>query len=306
MMGEMNQKIVEAAEKQHGVTTLTAAALAAGRDAAVAELRSHRWERVGPGVYRLRGSPRTWEQAVTGLTLAAGPRAAASHRSAAALLGVPGFPRTGRPEVTAPRPRCHHRSSGTVHRSRALPDTHLTRIDGIVTTRVARTLVDLAAVLHPRQTERAVDSCLGKRMVQLEVLRSTCAELAARGRPGIAVMRAVLADRPSAYVAPESELEARFLALVKAAGLPEPVRQLDVGGGEGWIGRVDVAYPARRLLIELDGRAHHSAKLDREADAGRDRRLRAAGWQRVERVDWADVTEAPDALLARLKRALVA
>ena len=88
-------------------------------------------------------------------------------------------------------------------------------------------------------------------------------------------MRRLLADRSDGYIPPASETEARFRDLVREAGLPDPVRQLDVGDDEAWIGRVDVAYPPARLLIELDSRRHHSSKLDVEADAARDRRLRA-------------------------------
>jgi hypothetical protein len=304
-MGEMNRKVVEGAEKQHGLTTFAGAAEAVGRDAAFTELRSPRWERCAPVVYRLRGAPRTWEQRVMALVLAAGPDAAASHRSAAALLGIPGFGRYGVPEVTTRRDRRHRSALGVVHRCRAFPADHLTVVDHIVATRVARTLVDLAAVLHPGRLERAVDSCLGQRMVTLDSLASTFAELAARGRPGTAAMRAILATRGTGYVAPESELEARFLAFLAANGVPEPVRQLDVGGVEGWIGRVDYAYPAVQVLIELDGRAHHTAKLDRDADARRDAGLRAAGWGVVIRITWDDLVQRPDELLARLRRALL-
>jgi len=300
----MNREIIETAERQHGVTTFGHAVSLSTPDGAKWEMRSGRWSPLGAGVYRLRGAPRTWEQRVMALTLAAGPAAAASHRSAAALLGVPGFERRGVPEVTTPRHRRHRDPSTIVHRWRFFPDSHLTVVDGIVTTRVARTLVDLAGVLHPGRTERAVDCCLGGGIVSLESLRSTFGELAGRGRRGTAVMRAILDARPPQYVAPESELEIRFLELVRAAGLPDPARQLDTGDADGWIGRVDFAYPACGLLIELDGRANHSARLDRDADARRDARLREGGWRRVERVRWADVTVHGQDLVAGLRRQL--
>ena len=299
----MNRKIIEAAEEHHGATTFHLAASLASPDEARSELRSARWAPL-VGAYRLRGAPQTWEQRLAALTLAAGPSAAASHRSAAALLGIPGFERSGHPEVTTPRTRRHRDPSTIVHRWRPFPQHHLTVVDGITTTRVARTLVDLAGVLHPGRTERAVDSCLGARMVSPESLESTFHELAGRGRKGIAAMRAILEERPHGYVAPESELEVRFLAVLKDAGLPEPVRQLDAGSNERWIGRVDFAYPAQRLLIELDGRLSHTAKLDRDADRLRDARLSAAGWRSVQRFGWRDVTVHGDELVARLGRLL--
>jgi hypothetical protein len=192
-----------------------------------------------------------------------------------------------------------------VHRWRPFPEHHLTVVEGIVTTRVARTLVDLAGVLHPKRTERAVDSCLGARMLSVASLHATFAELAGRGRKGVAVMRAILAERPDDYVAPESGLEVRFRAILRDAGLPDPVRQLDTGGEDGWVGRADFAYRELSLLMEVDGRAHHSAKLDLDADARRDAALRAAGWRHVERFSSEDVRFRPAEVVACVRRHLV-
>ena len=297
--------MAELAERQHGVFTL-AQARAAGftRSAVVHRLSSGRWDLVGPGLYRLPGTARTWEQRLSGLVLASGPGSGASHRSAAALLGIPGFHRSGRVEAITLRPRRHRDPDYRVHRWRVLPDDHLTMVEGIRTTRVARTLVDLAGVLHPSRTERAVDNCLAAGAVTLDSLCDTFIDLAGRGRSGVAVMRSVLAERTADVAAPASELEERFIELLRAAGLPNPVRQLDVGDGEGWIGRVDFAYPRVGLLVELDGRRHHSSLLDRRADASRDDRMRRGGWRHIDRFTWADIDERDDLVVAHLRRLL--
>jgi hypothetical protein len=300
----MPQKALELAEQQHSVITYDQA-LACGLTARQVRHRidTGRWERLARGVYRVAGSPRTWEQRLIALTLAAGPAAAASHRSAAALLGIPGFERRGLVEVTTPRPRRHRTEGEIVHRWRPFPGHHLTVIEAIVTTRVARTLCDLAGVLHPGRTERAIDNCLALGVATPGTLQAAFCDLASRGRKGTAVMRRLLAERSEGYVPPASELEARFRDVVRDANLPPPVRQVDAGGDEGWIGRVDVAYPPIRLLIELDSRRHHSSKLDREADEARDRKLRRAGW-RVLRFTWNDLVARPEWVVAELRRAL--
>jgi hypothetical protein len=254
-------------------------------------------------VYRLAGSPHTWEQRLIALTFAAGPAAAASHRSAAALLRLPGFERHGLVEATTPRPRRHRTDGQIVHRWRPFPAHHLTVVEGIVTTRVARTLCDLAGVLHPGKTERAIDNCLAIGVATPGTLQAAFFDLASRGRKGTAVMRRLLAERSEGYVPPASELEARFRDLVTDAGLPEPVRQLDAGNDEAWIGRVDVAYPPARLLVELDSHLHHSSKLDREADETRDLKLQRTGW-RVVRFIWHDLVERPEWVLSELRRLL--
>jgi hypothetical protein len=255
------------------------------------------------GVYRIAGAPCTWEQRLIALTLAAGPDAAASHRAAAALLQIWGF-RRDVIEVTTPRPRRHRdHDLGLVHRWRPFPAHHLTVIDGITTTRVARTLVDLAGVIHPGRAERAVDNCLSAKTVTFHNLRGVFYELASRGRAGTACMRKILEGRGPEFIPPASEFEREFVALLNAAGLPPPVRQLDVGDDEDWIGRVDLAYPAFKVIIEVDSDRHHTSKLDREADAERERRLKAAGWH-VVRVTEADLARGAPKALAELRRLL--
>jgi very-short-patch-repair endonuclease len=293
---------MELAEKQHGVFTgAQATGLGFTREAIRHRLRAGRWEQAGVNVYRVTGSPPTWEQRLLGLVLTAGPAAAASHGSAAALFGIPGFSRQGRVEITTPRPRRHRSQDQIVHRWRPFPAHHLTVVDGIVTTRVGRTLCDLAGVLHPDRTERVIDTCLSLGLVTPGTLQAAFYDLAGRGRKGTAVLRRVLVERCVGYVAPSSELEARFRDLVRNSDLPEPVRQLNVGDDESWIGRVDAAYPSARLVVELDSALHHSSKLDREADEARDRRLRHGGW-RIVRFTWDDLASRPEWVLSELTR----
>ena len=275
------------AEQQHGVfTRQQVLALGFTADAIRHRVRRSKWEPFGHEVYRLPGTCRTWEQRLLAAVFAAGPGAAASHRSAAALLKLPGFVRAGPPEVMTPRPRHHRSHAARVHRSRDLLDEHLSVVEGIATTGTARTVVDLAGVLAPERLERVLDNCLSARITTLSELSALVCQLGRRGRQGTAVLRHLLDERSdTAYVPPESELEARFLALVRTAGLPDPVRQFSAGDAEAMVGRIDFAYPHLKLLIEVDGRRYHTAKLALEADRVRDNRLMAAGW-RVLRITW--------------------
>ena len=61
---------------------------------------------------------------------------------------------------------------------------------------------------------------------------------------------------------------------------------------------VDFAWPASRLVIELDSWQYHRTRAAFEADRRRDRRLTAAGWT-VLRVTWEDLRE-PGRLAAEL------
>jgi hypothetical protein len=86
--------------------------------------------------------------------LACGTGAALSHRSAADLWGL--RPNATRLEVTVPAKR-----PGPpwveVHRTRVLAPQDFTTRDGIPVTSVARTLLDLGAVVRPPDLEVAVD-----------------------------------------------------------------------------------------------------------------------------------------------------
>jgi very-short-patch-repair endonuclease len=87
-------------------------------------------------------------------------------------------------------------------------------------------------------------------------------------------------------------VETRFLQLVRSAGLPEPVPQLQVTFGDGAIARLDFAYADRKVAIELDGAAFHSGHVADRRDRRRDRRLGALGW-RVLHFDWDEITRTP-------------
>ncbi len=54
--------------------------------------------------------------------------------------------------------------------------------------------------------------------------------------------------------------------------------------------RVDALWKSARLIIEYDGRAHHTLPTDREWDEARDARLRAAGYA-VVRISAADLRD---------------
>jgi very-short-patch-repair endonuclease len=218
--------------------------------------------------------------------------AAISHESAAALWRLPGFP---------PGPLHVSRSAGrsslaTVHRTH-VPEAHLRLFERIPVTSPARTIFDLAGVIHPGRTERALDNALARRLTTLAVLREVTDELARQGRPGSSVMRRLLADRAGAYVPPESNLEARFHAVAKEAGL-ELVRQCDVGG-DGWIGRVDYLDRNRRLVVEVDSDLHHTSLLDEAADHQRDAAMAEAGYT-VLRIKEHDLWHRPDEVVRRL------
>src|SRR5436305_2104854 len=139
----MDAAIAHLAVRQHGLL-LRAQVLDVGLTDAMIDhrIRSGRWARVCPGLYRLAGVPVSWRQRALAACLVAGPGAVVSHRSAAVLWGVSGF-RPGRVEITVPPGGSNRSTLARVHRS----PVQGVRRDGVPVTSPARTIVDLAAVV---------------------------------------------------------------------------------------------------------------------------------------------------------------
>jgi len=288
------------AERQHGLISREQA-LAHGMNSNQigARLRRGTWDRHARNVYRIPGSVPTWEQHLLGAVWAAGTGAAASRRSAAALWGLPGF-RPGPIEVTQERgPSCRYPAPG-LHESRFLPAHQIRKIRVIPTTCPERTLLDLCGCVHPQRAERALDNALAMELTTIQQLVLMLAETGARGRPGTARLRLLLAFRTDEYIPPESELEALLLAVLDAADIGRPDRQEVVGGTQAQVGRVDFVYRPAKVVIEADSRRYHSAWLDVQADHRRDLLLAAAGW-RIIRVNWHQLVQEPELFVAAVK-----
>ena len=173
-------------------------------------------------------------------------------------------------------------------------------VDGIPCTTLARTLFDLCGDVHAPRAERAIDTALARKAVTLTELWRVLIDLAEHGRAGTVLLRTLLDERRGEYVAPESELEARFVELARRHGLVEPERQVDLGGDDGWIARVDFLFRGERIVVEVDGAEFHDGLTDRRNDADRDRRLEAAGWH-VLRFRWEDVVDQPAAVARAIR-----
>jgi hypothetical protein len=204
-----------------------------------------------------------------------------SHRSAATSLQLLRST-SGRIEVTAPRARKPHPAI-TVHRSRLIDPDDRAAIDGIPTTSVARTLVDLADVLSQGRLADAGNEAEVQRLFDLAALEATLERL--RGRRGRhRLLRVLVAYRYDPAFS-RSRAERRFLDLCLEHGLPRPSTCISIAGHE-----VDAYWADARLAIEFDGEAFHRTRRAFHEDRRRDRRLATLGIQ-VNRVTWPDLHE---------------
>jgi hypothetical protein len=297
----LDAAVAKVARPQHGLIT-TAQALDTGLTRAQIHHRRQagRWTEIEPGLHLVAGVRFTWKTRVMAACLVTG--GVASHRSAAVLLDVIDL-RPGRPEVTVSRRRRVHRGEITVHQSTDLRPDDVIRIDGIPTTRPVRLAMDLGATVSFPVYERSIDDLIARKQLRWEDMADHLCRLSRRGRNGLGPARALLLERYGDDV-PDSVLERAFRSLVRGAGLPEPVGQLDVSDGSGFVARVDFAYPDHRVVVELDGRRHHLHAEAFEADRAKRNRLQLAGW-RVLVWTWKQVIQSGPTVTRQLRSVLV-
>jgi hypothetical protein len=284
----VERELARIAGAQHGVVTRTQL-LGAGLTLAElkhrlrtgALLREHR------GVYRVGHRAPSVEARYLAAVLACGEGALLSGRAAAHLFGLlKGH--APPPEVTAPAER---RIPGVVtRRERGADRRDAITWRGVPVTTVASTLVDIAQAL------------------ELDDLARACHEAGVLHRTRPADVEAVLARRPNAPGAANlrrilrgdvrvtlSALERRFLARLRAAGLPLPQTNRPAGGR-----RVDCRWPEHRLTVELDSYRYHSSRHAWEQDRHREREARARG-DEFRRYTYGDVFDDPRLMLSELR-----
>jgi very-short-patch-repair endonuclease len=203
--------------------------------------------------------------------LAAGPGAAASHRAAGTLLGMPGVPRWL--EVTVARPRSLCVEGIIAHRAGALPPEDVGKLNGIPVTTAARTLADLARLYPATKLGPMLDFALARRLVTRAAL-----EARAKGRKHDDVLRELLDERPASARPMGSEFEACLFRGLREAGLPLPVPQYRVLMGDGTEVFLDFAYPDVKLAIEADSYLWHASLAAWQHDRARNNELVALGW----------------------------
>ena len=287
------QVIASMAARQQGVVTRSQL-LRAGLASHLIEhrLATGQLTRLHRGVYRAGpvAGPRSCEIAAT---LACGTDAVLSHLSAARLWGLSPGASSATPIDVAVRAGYRRRSGLRVHRLPTLGAEDWTRLEGVPVTTAARTIWDLAGTSAGRDLERSLAAALDRGLVRTTQLRRLLDRH--RGAPGSRRLRDLLEAGP---VLTRSEAEERFLDLVRKAQLPEPRVNARLEGLE-----VDFLWSRRRLVVEVDGFAHHGSGASFEADRRRDGRLVAAGFA-VIRVTWRQLTREPLAVVGSVARAL--
>ncbi len=254
--------------------------------------RSGEWAQVRRGVYIERSSMPTDPTARHLLLLRAAllmlsGTAAASHATAALLHGVAQLdPNLAVIHISQDGSGCAHTAGNVRYHESSLPANHLTKVDGVLATNAARTVVDLARKLPFDAALVAAESALNLKLTtlaELDAVLAYCVDW-----PG-----ARKAGRVVAFASPYSESPGETLGRIAfdALGVPQPHQQVYIFDEHGFIGRCDYFWELYHTVGEFDGKLKYvGAKARDDAvllEKKREDRLRTAGLE-VCRFDWAE------------------
>jgi very-short-patch-repair endonuclease len=224
-----------------------------------------------------------------------------SHDSAAAMHGLPLLHSIERPTLSVVDDDHRVATTGATIRCAGMRPEEITDWFGAPVLTVERTVADIARSTGVAAGLVAADAALHDGLTTLELL------VQARGwsryRPGVKAFDRVLelADGRA-----ESPLETLVRLCLVDGGLPAPEPQVWVETHRGRY-RVDMAYPAQRVIIEADGALKYDG---REPMALVDEKRRQEALERADyvvvRVTWWEVRNEPWEVVARVRRKLAA
>jgi len=287
--------LAELAARQHGVVAARQLReLGFTRPSIQRRTDAGRLHRLHRGVYAAGHTKLSVRARWMAAVLACGLDVVLSHAAAVALRGLRTVP-SGPIDVSAPGP---HKVHGVrCHVTRSLPEQDRTRIDAIPVTSLERTLLDQAENLRSQRLRSLLEAAQQRDLLDVRSLNALIAR--SPGRRGVKPLAEALAQLTDEPPWTQSELERRFLELVRDAGLPEPQANVLVAGE-----LVDFSWAAQRLVVEVDGYRFHKTRSSFEADRRRDAGLQIVG-RRVVRITARRIEHDSRGLIADLRRLLI-
>jgi hypothetical protein len=250
------------------------------------------------GVFRVAGSPDTWEQRLLAAVRWGGHGAVASYRSAAALWGFDGFG-WGPLEISTVKQN-RQKLGFRVHRTLVGP-AFVTEKLRIPVTSAHRTVRDMVTVLDDDHGNQFFDEGLRKGLISMDSCQRYVEREQGSGRRGVGVLRRLVEERSPEYQPSASEFQALVGRLLSGAGIPF-IEEYNVYDAEGrLVGRADFKLLDCPVVVEAEGQTNHSSKIDYERDLKRRNAFTAAGLAMVH-VTWDMARSHAEAFLDEVRR----
>lgn len=302
MPGPMSDfgRIAELAASQLGLVSVgQAESLGVSRSRLQRATRIGQLRRMHTDVYCFAAVPPSWPQRIRAASMQV-PGSTVSHEAALGFAGIDRLPQVVAISV-GPMQRSRL-ADVRVHRVSDLGDSHITTVNGVRTTTVARAVVDVSSVFRHARLERLIDEVtIHRRLTSPAAISRVLLEVNRRGRRDIGVLIALLDERRPSGPVDRSKLERRFDRLLAGSALPEPVKEMPLPGEGTPLGLADRGWPDARLIVEIDGRTWHSRERAMRTDRERDRQAAQMGWLVVRYLD-EEIDQEPESVLADLER----
>jgi hypothetical protein len=260
------------------------------------------WQRLYPDTYRIAAVARSSEQDLRGALAWAGEQAAAAGRSGGEVYHLEGL-RADVPEIVVPRSVRSRSSNVVIHRSDDRSALMIRSVRGLRVTGIEATLAMLAHELDTESLEIACEDARRRRLTTVPALTAYLTRFGTPGRRGVRPLRRLLCELDPRWPS-RSTLEVKTRRLLVAQGFDDFVREFPLT----WNGRTyryDFAFPARRVILETNGRRWHDDPVDYERD---NEKWSVPGRlaHRTVFATWAKVTRDPQGLCSELAATLAA
>ncbi len=254
-------------------------------------LAGGRWRALHPAVYLVDGHRLTDEVELRAAVLWAGPDAVLGGTWAAWWHGLLDAAPDGPIGVTVPPSSGRRGRSGIRVRRRELPALDVEEVRDVPLTRLPLTALEAAVALGDAGPV-FLDRALQRGVSFAAVGRAHSRQLGSAGSRAAGDLLVAAGDRAA------SAAERRLIRLLRAAGVTGWHLGFAVGRQ-----RIDLAFPASRVAVEVDGWAWHVDVERFRADRQRQNALVTAGWT-VLRFSWHDLNGRPGEVLVDIRSAL--
>lgn len=248
-----------------------------------------RLHRLYPGVYAVGHVSLSDQSHLVAALFYAGPGSALSHRVGCWWWELTSR-RGGRIDLSVVTRRASVEGI-RIHRPRKLERVFHREFP---VTPVARTLLDFATVAPLVELRKAVAEADFRNLLDFEAVK----EVAGRGVPGSAALRAALEAHLPELARTLSPNEDDFLFFCERYALPRPLVNRRVAGM-----KVDALWPEQRVIVELDSVVAHGSPARRLTDRERDLHLRRLGYI-VLRYTWHQLHATPELVAGDLRATL--